>query len=55
MDELGDVINIWAWDVKPKLYDKNKHHKIQIVGNIERNFLKPKTATLSIIDINFLE
>ena len=44
-------IEIWAWNVNPEEYDSSKHTKIDIIGNIERNFLIPGKATLSVIDL----
>ena len=44
-------IDIWAWNIKPDEYDPNTHTKIDMVGTIERNFMKPDYATLSVIDL----
>ena len=50
-EDSSNPIEIWAWDVKPKEYDPNVHTKIDIVGNIERNFMRPDRATLNVIDL----
>ena len=44
-------IDIWAWNIKPQQYDPDKHTKIDMIGTIERNFMKPDYATLSVIDL----
>lgn len=44
-------IDIWAWDIKPEQYDKSKHTRIDMVGTIKRNFMKPSYATLSVLDL----
>lgn len=44
-------IDIWAWNIKPDIYKAGEHTKIDIIGTIERNFMKPKCATLSVKDL----
>ena len=44
-------IDIWAWNIKPEQYDKRKHTKIDMIGTLERNFMKPSYATLNVIDL----
>ena len=44
-------IDIWAWNIKPEEYKAGEHTKIDMVGTIERNFMKPKYATLNVIDL----
>ena len=44
-------IDIWAWNIKPDAYDATKHTKIDMIGTIERNFMKPDFATLSVLDL----
>lgn len=46
-------IDVWAWNIKPTAYDPDQHTKIDMVGTIERNFMKPAYATLSVIDLRF--
>lgn len=43
-------VSIWVWNIKPDEYDEDIHTKIDMVGTIERNFMKPDFATLSVID-----
>lgn len=45
-------IDIWAWNIKPDQYKPGIHTKIDLVGTIERNFMRPDYATLNVMDIN---
>jgi len=44
-------VSIWAWNINPEQYDKTKHTKIDMIGTIERNFMKPNYATIQVMDL----
>ena len=44
-------VDIWAWNIKPDQYKEGQHTKIDLIGTIERNFMKPDYATLNVIDL----
>ena len=45
------AVDIWAWNIKPDQYKEGQHTKADLVGTIERNFMKPDYATLNVIDV----
>ena len=52
-EKTGKSISIWAWNLYPKLYDASRHTSMKIVGNLNRNFMNPRTFTLDIVDMKF--
>jgi len=44
-------IEVWTWNYKPDIFNKNIHKKISIAGNLVRDFRNPKNLTLDVIDI----
>lgn len=44
------TMDLWAWGMADKYKDLGEPKKMHIAGQIERNFMKPKSYTLRVID-----
>jgi len=49
-DDKGTKASLWAWGMADKYKELGSPKKMHIAGNLTRNFLRPGTFTLKIID-----